>query len=341
MTELPPGQQPEQPYSWENVAQDMQNWHPDLQVHVKRHLEANGITSFEAHEKPSPVIIADEAIVQTSDLPTRIGREDIKPHTIALGETELILQRHGEYVGDTSDERVGSLTEEAADAEREAAKIYFNAFFEQIPGDERNDVSILFVASDTAFHGAGKRSYETALIAQEVATQVFEARGLDASNILNNSHDLMGNGAPRPMSNLREPQIFSKTPEFVEFLRAKYGDQGQDFWMAFEEDTEKETRQKLGAEGPDEITDRIAFSVRALSRYASAYHNMNPCKRLIIWADTHYDTISPFVKRDVCKVGKEATLLVDYGGGVTIDIDVNGNASTELGGQVYSVPTSK
>ncbi len=61
----------------------------------------------------------------------------------------------------------------------------------------------------------------------------------------------------------------------------------------------------------------------------------------MIWGATHYDTISPYVKRDLFEVGKETQLMVDYGGGITIDIDANGTAKTELGGKEYQVPLKK
>jgi hypothetical protein len=111
----------------------------------------------------------------------------------------------------------------------------------------------------------------------------------------------------------------------------------QNFWIAFEEDTDKETRLAMGAEGPDEITDRTAQTVRAIARYAAAHHQANPDRRLIVWATTHYDTISPFVKRDVLGVGKEQPLPVNYGAGITIDIDKTGRATSRIGGREYVI----
>jgi hypothetical protein len=274
------------------------------------------------------------------ELPTVIERSDIEPHAIATGETEIVLQRHGKYARKSEQGELGSLTDVAS--EKAAAAEYFSKFLEQLPEDERQSVDILFVASDTQYRGAGKRSLETAIVAQEAATEVLEEQGASGSRILNVTNDLRGDGGPRPMPKMREPQMFTKSPDFVKFLEDNYdADMGLKFWIAFEEDLEKDTREQMGAEGPDEIADRMGFSVRALARYAQAYHNSNPDRRLVIWADTHYDTISPFVKRDVFGVGKEAQLLVDYGAGITIDIDSEGKAKTELGGKEYEVPLAK
>ncbi len=282
-----------------------------------------------------------EAARPDVEFPTKIERSDIAPHPIGRGETEIVLQRHGKYIRDREHTNVGSLTEEAQVDERAAAEAYFKKFLDQLPEDERDTVDVLFVASDTRYRGNGRRSMETGIVAQQAAEEIFKKQGIPESNIVNDSHNLSGEGGPRPMPKMREPQIFDKSPDFVEFLTEKYGDLNLDFWIAFEEDTEKEKRLEMGAEGPDEIADRMALSVRVLARYAQAYHKANPGRRLIIWADTHYDTISPFVKRDIFGEGKEAQLLVDYGAGITVDIDTLGKGKTEIAGLEYPVPVKK
>lgn len=352
MSEQPPTSPHEsQPdgYGWEDVARDMANWHPALQPHAQRHLEQRGLTpEVEAHT--SDASIASGRNVTTGEIaslaegdvePISIDRSDIRAHAIGVGETELVLQRHGKYIRDVEDPNAGSLTPEAFDLEHQTAKNYFESFLEQTPAEERNNVHVLFVASDTAYQGRGQRSYETALIAEEAAKEVFEDRGIPVDNIINIEGRLKGGGGPRPMANLREPQMFSQSPEFVELLRTKYGDVDKNFWIAFEEDVEHEQREEMGAEGPDQIADRMAFSVRVLARYASEYHAANPGVRLIVVGGTHYDTISPYVKRDVLHMGKEQPVLVDYGGGITVDIDRQGNAITEIGDVQYPVPLRK
>ncbi len=275
------------------------------------------------------------------ELPTKLEKSDIQAHPIEAGQTEIILQRHGAYIRDREDPRVGSLSEEAAAAEKASAKRYFESFLGGIPQAERDAVDVLVVASDTQYFEGGRRSYETATLAQEAASEVFEAEGLPGTNIINTTGRLSGEGGPKPMRKLREPNFINDSPDFLDYMLEKYGGMNLDFWIAFEEDKEKETRLAMGAEGPDDIADRTAFTVQALARYAAAYHRANPDRRLIIWAATHYDTISPFVKRDVFGVGKEQQLLVDYGAGITIDIDTEGKATTELGGKAYEVPLKK
>lgn len=269
------------------------------------------------------------------DFPTQLEKSDIRAHEIQTGETEIVLQRHGQYVRDREDPQVGSLSAESAEAERQAAERYFQDFFESVPEGERDKVDILFVASDTQYFGKGKRSHETAELAQAAAEEVLGRLGLSKEQILK------GEDGPRAARHFREPQFLDKSPDFVDYMLQKYGGINIEFWTAFESDVEKETRLKMGAEGPDDIADRTAFMVRVLARYAQVYHKRNPDRRLVIWGATHYDTISPFVKREVFGVEKKRQLLVDFGAGFTIDINREGNATTELGGKTYAVPVKR
>jgi len=47
------------------------------------------------------------------------------------------------------------------------------------------------------------------------------------------------------------------------------------------------------------------------------------------------------VKRDIFGIGKEAQLLVDFGGGITIDVNRDGTAQTELGGKNWPVKVKR
>lgn len=277
------------------------------------------------------VTALDMARVALSDEhPTYLERADLVVGHLDAGGTEIVLQRHGKYIKDKEDPNSGSLTEEAVRLETESAVRYFNELLDALTPEERNETYVLFVASDTGYADGGRRSYETVTIAEEVARTILVEKGVSSANILNISHKLEGQGSPRPMTQLREPQLFGESPDFVKYMRDKYGDLGKEFWIAFEEDVEKETRLSMGAEGPDEIADRMKKAVKILTRYASLFHMEKPNSRLVIWAGTHYDTISPFVKRDVLRKDKAAAVFVDYGGGVTIDIDSNNTAIVNI-----------
>jgi hypothetical protein len=276
-----------------------------------------------------------------SEIPPRIERSDIEALPVKVGGTEIVLQRHGQYERSADTSNVGSLTEEGVENVRGTGFRFFKSFFENIPASERADVEVLVIASDTQHKERGKRSTETADTVMGALREVLSELGLNESQILNTSGRFSGEGAARPTPKLREPQMFNNSPEFVEFLKDKYGDQGKDFWIAFEEDVEKEAREAMGAEGPDEITDRLTFMVSALNRFSRMYHKKNPNKRLVIWAGTHYDTISPYVKREVFGVDKDVALGVDYGAGISIEIDPSGKMTTQLGGSEYEIGSKK
>src|SRR4051794_6837400 len=101
-----------------------------------------------------------ETIIKTEDsppneelsFPQKIERTDLQPHPMSIGDTEVVLQRHGKYVRDKEDPRRGSLTPEAVAEETEAAKRYFTELFELIPADERSRTDLLVVASDTQYY---------------------------------------------------------------------------------------------------------------------------------------------------------------------------------------------
>jgi len=273
------------------------------------------------------------------EFPDIIEKGDIEPHLPEIGGTEIVLQRHGKYERSTDSPNVGSLTEEGVKEVYEIGQSFFKSLFEDASEEERKQIDVLIIASDTQYEGGGHRSMETAEEIAKSLREQLEEFGLGEEQILNTSGRFSGEGDVRPAPKLREPQMFNNSPEFVKFLEKKYGEKGLDFWIAFEEDTEKETRNTMGAEGPDQIADRVKFMVDVMARYSRMYHKKNSGRRLIIWAATHYDTISPYVKRDVFGLDKEAILRVDYGAGISIDLDQkNREATAKIGGKEYEVP---
>lgn len=273
-----------------------------------------------------------------SALPKKIEKYNIEPIPLEAGGTEIVLQRHGKYERSADSPNVGSLTKEGAEEVYVLGKNFFEKLFDSIPESERKDIEILVLASDTQYKGGGRRSMETADQVVRGLKEELKKMNLSEDQILNFSGNFKGEGNTRPMSELREPQMIDNSPEFLQFLKEKYGDMNLEFWIAFEEDKEKETREKMGAEGPDEIADRLNYVVNVLARYGRFYHKKHPGKRLVVWAATHYDTISPYVKREIFEVGKEVPLGVDYGAGVSINLDKEGGATVKVAGEEYDVP---
>ena len=103
-------------------------------------------------------------------------------------------------------------------------------------------------------------------------------------------------------------------------------------WAMHEMDADKEMREEFGAEGVHDIVDRTKKSLAIMERYARIFHANNPGKKLIIWASSHYDTLSPLTK-DATGTDFGDYLPVDYGAGVTIELKNGQEPSFEVAGE--------
>lgn len=262
---------------------------------------------------------------------SKIEKSDIKAPSIETGSSAVVFQRHEKYNRDRDAENAGSLIPEHAEAARQRNESFFRDLLSQ--DTDGSETMLLFVSSDTQYAGNGYRSMETAQIAQDAAISVMQEMGIDpAERILNlnpdfttNSFDATGQHI-RPDKKIREPQIFDH-PEYVDHLRSKYGKEdgpgsgiSPAAWGAHEMDAEKETREAIGAEGVYEMLDRTKKSLSIMERYAKVFHANNPNKKLVIWAASHYDTISPLVK-EATATSFEEYVPVDYGAGVVIELN--------------------
>lgn len=281
-----------------------------------------------------------EAVVNPKPL-EKITTSDISREMPGVGETEIIMQRHEKYIRDLEHERSGSLeSEEAKKAYNQSVEI-LKSKFDSIPEEERKNVDILVIASNTEYGKAkGKRSFETASEVVKGIQEVLEKYGLDKNQLLN-SNSKTGEGdekiVPVENENIQEPRMFKDSPEFVEYLKGIYGDQTQDFWKAFEEDEEKAVRKELGAEGPEHMKKRYNDFVKFLKEFSEHYHEENKGRRLIIWTVSHYDTISPFIKNEVTKTDPNEYLPVDYGSGISLNIDSEGEVTSNIRGVKYDI----
>lgn len=274
----------------------------------------------------------------------KIEKEDIKiPIINRAGDTSIVFQRHGKYDRNHASETAGSITPESAEELYVYDKQQFDDLFKyENLLENSGDVYVLFVSSDTQYAGKGYRSLETAQVAEDAAIKSLEDAGLNPSErILNLNPDYKlarhdeTNQDIRPIAGIREPQIFN--PRDIDYLTHLqethgYGDDetktglAPKAWAAHEMDAEAEVRETTGAESEDEILRRTKKSLAILERYAQVWHANNPDKRLVIWAASHYDTISPLVKEvDGVHRNKDGSITdayqaVDYGGGVVINI---------------------
>jgi hypothetical protein len=283
----------------------------------------------------------------------KIEKSDIVAPEIPEGGTAIVLQRHERYQRARDAENAGSIFPEDA----ELTRANDEAFFDTVLSEEGDsETMFLFISSDTQYAGKGRRSLETAQVAQDAAVAVMERKGIDPkTRIINFNPDFRTNGhdetgqAIRPEKKLREPKMFDETPDFVKELGKKFNPpnvqaeidaQRTDVQLspqafaAYEADDPEvvKMREQHGAEGVYDILDRTKKSIRVLERYAQAFHASNPGKRLVIWGASHYDTISPLVK-DATDTEFDEFVPVDYGAGVVINVPPKGEGETTLEAQ--------
>lgn len=271
----------------------------------------------------------------------KITRSDISREMPGVGETEIIMQRHEKYIRDTEHERSGSLEQEEAKKAYDQAVEILESKMDSILEDERKNVDILVIASNTEYGKAkGMRSFETASEVVGGILETFDKYELDRNQLLNSKtavSEKNEDAVPSKNKNIQEPRFMSQSPEFVEYLKSKYGNQTQEFWQAFEEDWEKDEREHVGAEGPKDILERYNKFIEILKNFSQHYHKKHPGKRLIIWPVSHYDTISPYIKNKVAKIDPNQFLPVDYGAGISLNIDCEGKVSSKIQGKEYEL----
>ncbi len=273
----------------------------------------------------------------------RILREDLRIETPGIGETAIILQRHGQYIRDAANPNIGSITPDAAVQVSDLATGVMRGVLEDLSSEDRKKVDVMVIGSSTKFNGGGARSLETAKVELDAIREVFVGNNLNASQILNDKETLSTTGDPIPSGTIVEPKIFDNSPEFVEWLESYTGGDRDLFWRVYEADQGevRAKRQETGAEGPNEMADRLSHFVNALRLYSEKYHKDHPERRLILWAVTHTDTIVPFIKKKINGTTDGDLRSVDYGGGIGINIHKDGTATTKLGDKNYPIDLVK
>lgn len=260
----------------------------------------------------------------------RICIEDLRPVVPQQGETVMVLQRNAKDDRTDTSGDYGSLVPEAAQQAREHACRFFRDIFEGLSEEERATIDVMVLASDAALitpsgkNSHHKRGVETAEVVMEGLKAAMKEFSLPEEQILNQ-------GRTVEVSELRDLRMLEETPKFVQFLVEKYGT-GRGFWVAYETDAEKETRIRMGAEGPEEIAERVSYALSVREQIAREYHKAHPGRRLIMWAVSHYDAISPFVKRNIAGMDMSAYLGVDHGAGISLHIDAQGKGTCEIQG---------
>lgn len=297
----------------------------------------------------------------------KIELKDIRVPYMNEGDTSIVFQRHGEYIRNRTAENAGSVTPESVEEMASHDREFFDELFQQ------PDVYVLFTSSDTEYAGKGQRSMETAQVALDAAVAALEDANLSPKErIINLNRDFKTARNEekdldiRPLPGVREPQIFNpEDAAYMTQLQEKYGYADEEAkvglaprgWAMHEVDAEKEVRLTTGAEGTEDLIARTEHTLHVIERYAKIWHAHNPQKRLVVWLASHYDTISPIVKKaEGVLYNSDGTLSeayqpVNYGGGVMINIPADsaealietpkGKIPLELGKTAAKLPVTE
>lgn len=300
----------------------------------------------------------------------KLTRKDTVIPPPVLDGTVMILRRHGDYQKDETQENPGSVKKGWEEMFAQESLQQLRAMIEAIPESERSLIDFLSVASPTEVFG-GQRSMETAQIEIANIEALMTQFGIPQNNLLNlheniktemtnprtSEHKKEG-AQPRSAKDMEHPRALQESQEFIEHvidtvltdeqkagktyeekLDFLYKDKNvaQKFWQLFEDDTFKEERQELGAEGPLEMANRFANFLDVLNRFARKYHTKNPGRRLIILGASHYDTLTTYVKNHVANIDQKTYLPVDFGGGIGIAISPDGTAKSVINGQEFPI----
>lgn len=236
--------------------------------------------------------------------------------------TQIIMQRHCNY-----DREEGFLIPESVENQNNLYEQFVEQMKDSLTPEEMKNTYFLFIASSTKGKNDLQRSKETTLIAKGVIDDAF------ASDQIINNQLKQGSRAVKDgillHGHLVEPKMFSSQPEYLEFLKENTDGTMKGVFSAFEDDVFVEERQQMGAEGPDEIVERMDHTITALTRYSDNFHEQHPGCRLVIVSGTHYDTISPYTK-SVYGLPKTEYVGVDYCGGFSITINKEKEANITI-----------
>lgn len=272
-----------------------------------------------------------------------LKKEDIHPEIPGEGGTVLVLQVNAKDDRTNPDSpEFGALVPEAAEQTKGQAESFFNEVFSKLSDEQKAKVAVIVFASDAPLvmpagtNSPHRRAFETGEKVIEGIMGSMTENGVDPKQLLNNADEKKGE--PVGVSGLVDLTMWEK-PEFVNFLKEKWG---KKMWAAYEEDADSNERIEMGAEGPAEIAIRMREALTGLTLdVAKGYHEKHPDSLLYIWAVSHYDSISPWVKGYVYQADPSKLFApAEKGGGVTIKIDKDGEtAETTIGGEKYQIPS--
>lgn len=244
--------------------------------------------------------------------------------------------------------KFGELDEGQAEATEVQYKNFFDGVFKDLTPEDRGKVDILVLAGNAKLRMPGginnphQRSMETSEHILAGAQASMAEHGVNPSQLLNKP-DEQGKVKPIEITSGRliDLKMFDESPEFVNFLLEKYPDDPVKFWTAYEEDTHKDVRERLGAEGPNDIADRVGDYMATLNNAMRLWHESHPGRKAIVILNTQYDSAAPAIKKFVSEQPMEDFVEIEKRGGVVLEVGADGTMSANIQGNEYPVSFPK
>ncbi len=243
-------------------------------------------------------------------------------------QSQIIFQRHCDY-----NRKDGGLIEDSVIRQQEIV----NTFLNNLNIRDLDNTYFLFISSNTSGEKNFKRCVETTNIAMNLVKYFFNENNISLSHVINMNDLLNYKNSIHEAKSLSEPQMFIDNTGYLEYLKNKYGGINKEFWIDFESDLSKQKREELKAEGPDQIVERANKYIYLLQRYSNYFHQKNPNSKLIIWCGTHYDLISPLIKKDIFNFNKTDIVEVNYCGGFSFILNNENEIIANVNGFDYPV----
>lgn len=301
-------------------------------------IPVHGAEDFSVSEGVKAITKEERVIVKKEDLSP--------PKNFEQGEVLIIPVVNVKDIRDLKDGEIGALYPDQAKEFEIRMETFFDEVYKNLPENERQDIDIIFLAGETDLITPGEdgiknphqRAVETGDVAIVAIKKIMDKYGLNPDKSLTTK-----NGRPIAITHLNDlkflhPLGSESEEKYRDFLVKKYGTAGREIWKAFECDDDKEIRESLGAEGPDEIADRTANVMDISSTIADLHQEENPQKRVIIFAFGHYDNLSPWVKKHLVGVEPAKGFVpMEKGGGLVIKRKSDKTTSAILGDKEYTV----
>lgn len=272
----------------------------------------------------------------------------LEAHAPGPGEIQFVLQRNpsDHENRDSSRSNFGSLDTGATEREVLQARDYLDKALMGLSEEDKKHVKVLVFGSPSSLTlPTGERSdYQRAIDGAAAAFDGFalalDEHGLSPEQILNAS----GNDIYSPQS-LVDLKILTESPDYVDFLvdRAKelekqteWAEKGkkwnQIFWILYEDDTFKDEREEMSAEGPADIAERMRFHLNLVNNSLGYLFDDDPEARVIVWNVGMYDNIQPFLEQITGEWHG-----IEHGAGVAIDVGRDGQSTVVVGGKKYDL----